>query len=191
MMLLLVAGEQNRWCVEGDGKYLRDAKMVNDKRENGGPIREGGGVTAGSLHLVRTFTVIHPHKCGWMAQRPRGVGEEMVREFYASYLCHSQGLHFEEVKALASGPTNFHIGRGNYGGERRDTAGWPNTFFADGGVFEWVLCSRLGIGEGDIDLCGQILTVLGAERGCRRLKRIIKSRGGGGHGSGIGSGSRD
>ncbi|KAG5600637.1 hypothetical protein H5410_032007 [Solanum commersonii] len=58
--------------------------------------------------------------------------------------------------------------------------GWPNTFFAQmAACRNGVLCSRLGIEEGGVDFCSQLLTVLGecGAVGLARLKRIIKSRG--------------
>ncbi|KAG5614574.1 hypothetical protein H5410_014398 [Solanum commersonii] len=58
-----MCGEQNRWCVmRANGEY-QDAKMVNDKRENGGVIHEGRESWRGACRLVRDIcSVINPHK---------------------------------------------------------------------------------------------------------------------------------
>uniref|UniRef100_M1DUQ6 Integrase core domain containing protein n=1 Tax=Solanum tuberosum TaxID=4113 RepID=M1DUQ6_SOLTU len=47
-----VAGELNRWCVEGQWQIYRDAKMINDKQKMARTITEERRVLTGSLHTV-------------------------------------------------------------------------------------------------------------------------------------------
>uniref|UniRef100_M1DF31 Integrase core domain containing protein n=1 Tax=Solanum tuberosum TaxID=4113 RepID=M1DF31_SOLTU len=87
-----VAGEPNRWYVEGQWKIYRDAKMINDKEKMVRLITEERRVLTGSLHTVpdihRPFNL---HKCDWMARDPITYSEEIVREFYASYAATLRG----------------------------------------------------------------------------------------------------
>uniref|UniRef100_M1DRD1 Integrase core domain containing protein n=1 Tax=Solanum tuberosum TaxID=4113 RepID=M1DRD1_SOLTU len=47
-----VAGEPNRWCVEGQWQIYRDSKMKNDKEQMARLITEERRVLTGSLHTV-------------------------------------------------------------------------------------------------------------------------------------------
>uniref|UniRef100_M1DXY1 Integrase core domain containing protein n=1 Tax=Solanum tuberosum TaxID=4113 RepID=M1DXY1_SOLTU len=47
-----VAGEPNRWCVEGQWQIYRDAKMINDKQKMARIITEERRVLTGNWHTV-------------------------------------------------------------------------------------------------------------------------------------------
>ncbi|KAG5610665.1 hypothetical protein H5410_021946 [Solanum commersonii] len=84
MMFPLGGREQNRWCVGANGKYTEDAKMVKRQARKWRP--DPRRVLTGSLHTDRTFTVVQSSQVwpGWLENRGAS-GEEIVREFYASY----------------------------------------------------------------------------------------------------------
>uniref|UniRef100_M1DJX7 Integrase core domain containing protein n=1 Tax=Solanum tuberosum TaxID=4113 RepID=M1DJX7_SOLTU len=100
-----VAGEPNRWCVEGQWQIYRDAKMRNNKGKMDRPITEERRVLTGSLH---TFPDIHRlfnlHKCDWMARDPGTYSEEIVREFYASYVATLRGSISKRSKPMDQDP---------------------------------------------------------------------------------------
>ncbi|KAG5585447.1 hypothetical protein H5410_045881 [Solanum commersonii] len=83
----LVAGEPNRWSVEGQWQIYRDANMRNNKGKKAQLITEERRVLMGSLHTVLDIhQIFNLHKCDWMARDPGTYSEEIVREFYASYV---------------------------------------------------------------------------------------------------------
>ncbi len=87
-----VAGEPNRWCVEGQWQIYRDAKMINDKEKMARIVTEERRVLTGSLHTVPDIhRLFNLHKCDWMARDPGTYSEEIVREFYASYAATLRG----------------------------------------------------------------------------------------------------
>uniref|UniRef100_M1DH31 Integrase core domain containing protein n=1 Tax=Solanum tuberosum TaxID=4113 RepID=M1DH31_SOLTU len=108
-----VAGELNRWCVEGQWQIYRDAKIVNDKQKMARLITEERRVLTGCLHAVldihRLFNI---HKCDWMARDPGTFSEEIVREFYASYAATLRGSISKQSKPLAQDPYISTLVRG-------------------------------------------------------------------------------
>uniref|UniRef100_M1DVG6 Integrase core domain containing protein n=1 Tax=Solanum tuberosum TaxID=4113 RepID=M1DVG6_SOLTU len=87
-----VAGEPNRWCVEGQWQIYRDANMITDKEKISRIVTEERRVLIGSLHTVPDIhRLFNLHKCYWMARDPGTYSEEMVREFYASYAATLRG----------------------------------------------------------------------------------------------------
>ncbi|KAG5609658.1 hypothetical protein H5410_020939, partial [Solanum commersonii] len=81
-----VAGEPNRWCVEGQWQIYRDAKMKNDKEKMARLITEERRILTGSSHTVPDIHwLFNLPKCDWMARDPGTYSEEIVREFYALY----------------------------------------------------------------------------------------------------------
>ncbi|KAG5614513.1 hypothetical protein H5410_014337, partial [Solanum commersonii] len=109
----LVAGEPNRWCVEGQWKIYRDAKMVNDKQKMVRLITEERRVLTGSLHTVLDIhRLFNLHKCDWMAREPGTYSEEMVREFYASYAATLRGSISKRSQPLAQDPLTSTLVRG-------------------------------------------------------------------------------
>ncbi|KAG5630389.1 hypothetical protein H5410_002106 [Solanum commersonii] len=76
-----------------NGKYHGDAKMVNDKRKWREPdprrkAEDYGGELAPCSDIQRLFTLM---KCGPDGSDRGACNEEMVREFYASYLATLRG----------------------------------------------------------------------------------------------------
>ncbi|KAG5620829.1 hypothetical protein H5410_006047 [Solanum commersonii] len=108
-----VAGEQNRWCVEGQWQIYRDAKMVNDKQKMARLITEERKVLTGSLHTIPDIhRLFNLHKCDWMAREPGTYSEEIVREFYASYAATLRGSISKRSKPLAQDPLTSTLVRG-------------------------------------------------------------------------------
>uniref|UniRef100_M1DPU4 Integrase core domain containing protein n=1 Tax=Solanum tuberosum TaxID=4113 RepID=M1DPU4_SOLTU len=71
-----VAGELNRWCVEGQWQIYRDAKMINNKQNR--LITEERRVLTGSLHAVPNIhRLFNLHKYGeraeWVAAPRLGI----------------------------------------------------------------------------------------------------------------------
>ncbi|KAG5630291.1 hypothetical protein H5410_002008 [Solanum commersonii] len=100
-----VAGELNRWYVEGQWQIYQDAKIVNDKQKMARLITEERKVLTRSLHtdpdIHRLFNL---HKCDWMARDPGTYSEEIVREFYASYAATLRGSISKRSKTLTQDP---------------------------------------------------------------------------------------
>ncbi|KAG5581728.1 hypothetical protein H5410_052355 [Solanum commersonii] len=87
-----VADEPNRWCVEGQWQIYQDAKMKNDKEKMTRLITEERRVLTGCLHTVLDIhRLFNLHKCNWMARDPGTYSEEIVWEFYASYVATLRG----------------------------------------------------------------------------------------------------
>uniref|UniRef100_M1DHT2 Integrase core domain containing protein n=1 Tax=Solanum tuberosum TaxID=4113 RepID=M1DHT2_SOLTU len=100
-----VAGEPNRWCVEGQWQIYRDAKIINDKEKMARLITEERRVLTGSLHTVPDIhQLFNLHKCDWMARDPGTYSEEIVREFYASYAATLRGSISKRSKPIAQDP---------------------------------------------------------------------------------------
>uniref|UniRef100_M1DXB6 Integrase core domain containing protein n=1 Tax=Solanum tuberosum TaxID=4113 RepID=M1DXB6_SOLTU len=108
-----VAGQPNRWCVEGQWKIYRDAKMKNDKEKMARLITEERRVLTGSLHTVSDIhRLFNLHKCDWMARDPGTYSEEIVREFYTFYAASLRGSISKQSKPLAEDPLTSTIVRG-------------------------------------------------------------------------------
>ncbi|KAG5572274.1 hypothetical protein H5410_062040 [Solanum commersonii] len=85
-----VAGELNRWCVEGQWKIYKDAKMKNDKAKMARLITKEHRVLTGSLHTVPDIHhLFNLHN------------EKIVREFYAFYAATLRGLISKQSKPIA------------------------------------------------------------------------------------------
>uniref|UniRef100_M1DEV2 Integrase core domain containing protein n=1 Tax=Solanum tuberosum TaxID=4113 RepID=M1DEV2_SOLTU len=108
-----VAGDLNRWCVEGQWQIYRDAKMINDKQKMARLITKERRVLTGSLHTVPDIQrLFNLHKCDWMARDPGTYSEEIVREFYTSYATTLRGLISKRLKPLAQDPLTSTMVRG-------------------------------------------------------------------------------
>ncbi|KAG5577817.1 hypothetical protein H5410_057951 [Solanum commersonii] len=181
-----MAGEQNRWCVEGQWQISGDAKMVMTSEKMARLITKRR-VTTGSLHRSDIHGYSPSTSVARMAQDRGASGEEMVREFYASYLCHSQDP-FEEVKALASGSLTTTLVRGCGGDISHATI---RRFLYDGEACEnGFFAPRLGIRKATLTFVAKFFGYW-CERGCatKADNQVTWRRSG--HGSGISSGSRD
>uniref|UniRef100_M1DXJ6 Integrase core domain containing protein n=1 Tax=Solanum tuberosum TaxID=4113 RepID=M1DXJ6_SOLTU len=100
-----VAGELNRWCVEGQWQIYRDAKMINDKQKMAQTITEERRVLIRSLHTVPDIhQLFNFHKCDWMVRDPGTYSEEIVQEFYALYAATLRGSITKRSKPLAQDP---------------------------------------------------------------------------------------
>ncbi|KAG5576770.1 hypothetical protein H5410_056904 [Solanum commersonii] len=148
-----VAGEPNRWCVEGQWQIYRDAKMVNEKQKMARLITKERRVLTGSLHTVpdihRLFNI---YKCDWMARDPGTYSEEIVREFYASYAATLRGSISKRSKPLAKDPLTSTLDIVRSGAFQRNSEQrevvilWLARYIAaDGERAEWVAAPRLGI----------------------------------------------
>uniref|UniRef100_M1DZW0 Integrase core domain containing protein n=1 Tax=Solanum tuberosum TaxID=4113 RepID=M1DZW0_SOLTU len=97
-----VAGEPNRWCVEGQWKIYRYAKMKNDKEKMARLITEERKVLIGSLHTVPDIhQLFNLHKCDWMTRDPGTYSEDIVQEFYASYAANLHGSISKQSNPIA------------------------------------------------------------------------------------------
>lgn len=100
-----ITGEQDRWCVKGQRNIYQDAKMMNNKDNMVRLITEERRVLTGSLHAVpEIYWLFKRHKCEWMAQDPSSYSEEIVREFYASYLATFWGSINKNARPIAHAP---------------------------------------------------------------------------------------
>ena len=79
--------QPNRWCVNGQFQVYSDAKFLNDKRVLTQTLTLERRVLIGSLQTIpEIHNLFTRHRLEWTA-RPLGrYSEEMVREFYASYV---------------------------------------------------------------------------------------------------------
>ena len=79
--------EPNRWCVDGQYKFNRDGKLLNEKLVMTQLVIVDRRVLTRSLHI---FADVHSlftcHRLEWMARSLGSYREEVVREFYASYV---------------------------------------------------------------------------------------------------------
>uniref|UniRef100_M1DGH1 Integrase core domain containing protein n=1 Tax=Solanum tuberosum TaxID=4113 RepID=M1DGH1_SOLTU len=68
-----VAGDPNRWCVEGQWQIYRDAKMINDKQKMARLITEERRVFQGACTLSRTSTgcLTFTSVTGWLETHGR------------------------------------------------------------------------------------------------------------------------
>uniref|UniRef100_M1DZM0 Integrase core domain containing protein n=1 Tax=Solanum tuberosum TaxID=4113 RepID=M1DZM0_SOLTU len=108
-----VADEQIRWCVEGQWKIYRDAKMKNDKEKMGRLITEESRVLTGSLHTVPDIHLLFKfHKFDWMSRDLGTYSEEIVRELYASYAATLRGSIDSRSKPTAQDPITSTMVRG-------------------------------------------------------------------------------
>uniref|UniRef100_M1DSQ8 Integrase core domain containing protein n=1 Tax=Solanum tuberosum TaxID=4113 RepID=M1DSQ8_SOLTU len=108
-----VADEPNRWCVEGQWKIYRDAKMINDKKKMARLITEECRVLTGSLHTVPDIhQLLNLHKCDWLARDLGTYSEEIVRDFYVSYAATLRGSISKRSKPIAQDPLTSTMVRG-------------------------------------------------------------------------------
>ena len=77
----------NRWCVNGQFQVYSDAKFLTDKGVMTRTLTSERRVLTGSLPTMpEIHNLFTKHRLKWTA-RPLGrYSEEMVREFYASYV---------------------------------------------------------------------------------------------------------
>ena len=79
--------QQNRWCVDGQFQVYSDAKFLTDKGMMTQTLTLERRVLTGSLPTMpEIHNLFTRHRLEWTA-RPLGrYSEELVREFYASYV---------------------------------------------------------------------------------------------------------
>uniref|UniRef100_M1E140 Integrase core domain containing protein n=1 Tax=Solanum tuberosum TaxID=4113 RepID=M1E140_SOLTU len=167
-----VAGELNRWCVEGQWQIYRDAKMVNDKQKMTQLITEERRVLTGSLHVVPDIhRVFDLHKCDWMARDPGTYSEEIVREFYASYAATLRDSITKRLKPLAQDPLTSTCDIVRSGTFQRNTEQreavllWLARYIAaDGERAEWVAAPRLGIRKATLNFVAKFFWLLVCNR---------------------------
>uniref|UniRef100_M1DP22 Integrase core domain containing protein n=1 Tax=Solanum tuberosum TaxID=4113 RepID=M1DP22_SOLTU len=109
----LVVGKPNRWCVKGQWKIYRDAKMKNDKEKMAQLITEERRILTGSLHTVPDIhRLFNLHKCDWMTRDPGIYSEDIMLEFYASYAATLRGSISKRSKPIAQDPLTSTMVRG-------------------------------------------------------------------------------
>ncbi|KAG5571915.1 hypothetical protein H5410_061681 [Solanum commersonii] len=90
------------WCVDGQYQIYRDACKLNGNDRIAQFITKERQILTDILH---TAPVIHDlfqrHKCEWMACRRGSYSEEIVREFYVSYVAIIRGSIFKRAKPVA------------------------------------------------------------------------------------------
>ena len=85
--LTLVADRPNRCCVDGQYQVYSDAKILNDKRFLTRTLTLERQVLMGSLPTMpEIHNLFTRHQLGWTTLSLGRYCEELVREFYASYL---------------------------------------------------------------------------------------------------------
>ncbi|KAG5611134.1 hypothetical protein H5410_022415 [Solanum commersonii] len=96
-----VPARQNRWCVEGQWKISEDAKMVNNKRENGRPDRVVLEVLTRELKH-RTLSVVQSSQ-----RAPFLRGQNPARDPLTSTLVrvHSRHIPTTTVRQFLYGPS--------------------------------------------------------------------------------------
>lgn len=91
-IFLLVAEEPNRWYVDGQYRFYRDSRMFNVKGVITRWVIDKRQVLLGSLHAVlKVHSLLSRHKFELIAQNLGFYNEEIVREFYASYVATLRG----------------------------------------------------------------------------------------------------
>ncbi|KAG5579908.1 hypothetical protein H5410_050535 [Solanum commersonii] len=133
----------------------RDAKMVNEKRENGPIHAKERRVLTGSLHTCQDIHgTFNFHKCGRMARDPRGV--------WPRRLCGSSML---PMLPLSRAPfLSGHCASGaferNYGGEKVVILWLADHLLRDGESVEWVATPRLGIRKATLNFVAKFFWLL-------------------------------
>uniref|UniRef100_M1DTH6 Integrase core domain containing protein n=1 Tax=Solanum tuberosum TaxID=4113 RepID=M1DTH6_SOLTU len=163
-----VAGESNRWCVEGQWQIYRDTKVINDKEKMARLITEECRVLTGSLHTVPDIhQLFNLHKCDWMAQDPGTYSEDIEREFYASYAATLRGSISKRSKPIAQDPLTSTMdivrsGAFQRNAEQREvvTLWLAKYIVADGECAEWVATPQLGIRKATLNFVAKFFWLL-------------------------------
>lgn len=88
----LVAEDPIIWCVEGQWKIYRDAKMLNERERTDQLITEERRGLTGSLNtILGIYRLFQLHKCERMARDSGTYREEIVGKFYSSYATTPRG----------------------------------------------------------------------------------------------------
>ncbi|KAG5581372.1 hypothetical protein H5410_051999 [Solanum commersonii] len=154
--------------------------MVNDKQKMAGPIREKAEDYGGELAPIQDIHGYSPSQVWPDGSRPRASGEEMVRGVLCFYLCHSQGLHSEEVKALLRDPLTSTLVEGAVDISCHHPSGFSMVPAAG---HSWSLNLKA-----TLTFVAKFLQFLVRSEGVRTKADNQVRVGTGGHGSGIGSG---
>uniref|UniRef100_M1DC75 Integrase core domain containing protein n=1 Tax=Solanum tuberosum TaxID=4113 RepID=M1DC75_SOLTU len=100
-----VAEEPNKWCVDGQWQIYRDSRMINEKEQMARLIIEDRRALTGNFHTMPNIQALFQrHRCEWMARSPGSYSEEIVREFYASYVATLRRSIEKWVKPAAQPP---------------------------------------------------------------------------------------
>ena len=82
-----VTDQPNRWCVDGQYQVYSDAKFLNDKGVMNRTLTLERRVLTGSLPTMpEIHNLFTRHRLEWTALPLGRYSEELVREFYASYM---------------------------------------------------------------------------------------------------------
>ena len=98
--------QPNRWCVDGQFQVYSDAYFLNDKGVMTRTLTLEQWVLTGSLPTMPEINNhFSRHRLDWTA-RPLGrYSEEMVREFYASYVATLRSQIDRRADLAKTGPT--------------------------------------------------------------------------------------
>ncbi|KAG5591453.1 hypothetical protein H5410_041967 [Solanum commersonii] len=143
--------------------------MVNEKQKMARLITEEQRVLTGSLHTAPDIhRLFNLHKCDWMARDPGTYSEEIVREFYASYVATLRGSISKRSKPLAQDPLTSTLVRG------------CSVDISPATIRRFLYGPTMGhswsLNTAEFDYRWDIIS-LPVRKWCRRLKMIIKSRG--------------
>ena len=87
-----VPNEPNRWCIDDQYHIYRDAKMLNEKMVMTRLVTIERQVLTGSLCIVpKVQNLFTRHTLEWTSCSLETHREEVVREFYASYVVTLKG----------------------------------------------------------------------------------------------------
>ncbi|KAG5615197.1 hypothetical protein H5410_015021, partial [Solanum commersonii] len=156
-----VDDEPNRWCVEGQWQIYRDANMRNNKRKMARLITEERKVLTGSLHTVLDIhRIFNLHRCDWMARDPGTYSEEIVREFYASYVATLRDSISKRSKSMDQDILTSTTVRGC----SMDKSYATINRFLYGLTTEWISTPRLGIRKATLNFVAKFFWLLVCNR---------------------------
>ena len=85
--LFPVTDQPNRWCVDGQYQVYSEVKLLNDKGVMTRTLTLERRVLIGSLPTMpQIHNLFTRHRMEWTAHPLGRYSEELVREFYASYV---------------------------------------------------------------------------------------------------------
>ncbi|KAG5580148.1 hypothetical protein H5410_050775, partial [Solanum commersonii] len=212
-----VAGESNRWCVEGQWQIYQDVKMINDKQKMARLITEERRVLTGSLHTVPDIhRLFNLHNCDWMARDPGTYIKEILKPLAQTPLTSTlvRGCPVDispaTIRRFLYGPTMGHSwflntaefdyrwdivqsGAFQRNIEQREAVIlWLARYIAtDGEHAEWVAAPRLGIRKATLNFMAKLFWLLVHNRVSPTKADNQVTWDKAGHSCSIGSRSRD
>lgn len=86
-IIALLYDKPNQWYVDGQYQVYRDVKVLNDKGVMTRLVTVERKVLTGSLHTVpNVHGLFTHHRLEWMARSFGKFSEEIVQQFYVSYV---------------------------------------------------------------------------------------------------------